>query len=370
MPDDNKAPSTLDIDLTRLPKSPGFIKETWSRFRRRKLALFATVFIVFMGLVALFAPAIVGTKPIVCSYKGRLQFPCLGYYSPSWEAVFTNENFQKRYPGKLKEKDPQSWAIWPLFFNDPERRVDENEWPDRPENPQSGGPTGMNFFGTDSKGVDVFAQMVHGTRTALLVGFVSMGIASLIGLTMGSLAGYFGGWIDTLISRIIEVVMCIPTLILILALMAIVESPTIWHMMVVIGMTGWTGIARLTRAEFLKLKRMDYVAAAQVIGVPQVQIMSRYLLRNSLAPVLVPITFGIAAAILIESSLSYLGFGTPPPTPSWGRVLKLGQTNYENWWLIFFPGFAIFITVLAYNLIGEGIQEATDPRLRENGGGD
>lgn len=353
--------------LQKLKKSPGFWKEAWSQFRQRKLAMLALTLVGILALIAIFSPAIVGTKPLIAQYKGGIYFPAMGYFSPSWEAVFTKDKFYKRYPKTLKEKDPNSWAIWPLFFNDPTRRVDADEWPGRPENPQAGEPSSLNFFGTDTRGVDVFAQMVHGTRTALLVGFVSMGIAALIGITMGSLAGFFGGWVDTLISRLIEVVMCIPTLVLILALIAVIENPGIWSMMMVIGATGWTGIARLTRAEFLKLKQMEYVQAAQVLGVPQFRIIYRYLLPNALAPVLVPITFGIAAAILIESSLSYLGFGAPPPNPSWGKLLRLGQSNYQNWWLILFPGVSIFLTVLAYNLIGEGLQEATDPRLRESG---
>ncbi|MCA9008049.1 MAG: ABC transporter permease, partial [Planctomycetaceae bacterium] len=127
-----------------------------------------------------------------------------------------------------------------------------------------------------------------------------------------------------------------------------------------------TSIARLTRAEFIRLSHMEYVAAARVLGVSHTRIILRYLLPNALAPVLVPITFGIAAAILIETSLSYLGFGAPPPNPSWGKLLRLGQKNYQDWWLILFPGLSIFLTVLAYNLIGEGLQEATDPRLRED----
>lgn len=362
-------PANLNTEnaLTKLPKSPGFWKETWHRFRKRKMAMLALVYVILMAIVAFFSPAIVGTKPVVASYKGEIYFPCLGYYSPRWEAVFTKDKFRKVYPKNLKEKDPESWAIWPLVFNDPHRRLEENEWPGRPKNPQNGPPSADNFFGTDKGRVDVFAQVVHGTRTALLVGFVSMGIASLIGISMGATAGFFGGWVDIIISRIIEVVMCIPTLILILALIAVIEQPEIWHMMIVIGVTGWTGIARLTRAEFLKLKQMEYVAAARVLGVPQFRIIYKYLLPNALAPVLVPITFGIAAAILIESGLSYLGFGAPPPNPSWGKLLQLGRQSYQNWWLILFPGLSIFITVLAYNLIGEGLQEATDPRLREGG---
>jgi peptide/nickel transport system permease protein len=361
------SPSTAPV-LPR--KSPGFWKETWGQFRRRKLAMIALYFVGFLALVALLSPAIAGTKPVVCRYKGHIYFPCMGYFNPRWEnPIFQIDKFRKRYPENLKEKDPDSWAIWPLTYNDPYRRVYENEWPERPGNPSrdEGDPSALNWFGTDQTGVDVFAQMVHGTRIALLVGFVSMSLAAVIGILVGALSGYFGGWTDTLLSRLTEVVMCVPTLVLILALIAIIEQPTIWHLMAVIGITGWTGIARLTRAEFLKLKEMDYVAAARTTGLGQTRIIFRYILPNALAPILVPITFGIAAAILIESGLSYLGFGAPPPNPSWGTLLSAGRTNYQMWWLILFPGIAIFLTVLSYNLIGEGIQEATDPRLREGG---
>jgi peptide/nickel transport system permease protein len=161
--------------------------------------------------------------------------------------------------------------------------------------------------------------------------------------------------------------MCIPALVLILALIAVLENPTIWHLMMVIGATSWTGIARLTRAEFLKLRNTEFVTAARGLGAGPLRIMFRHMLPNALAPVLVPISFGIAAAILIESGLSFLGFGAPPPNPSWGTLLNAGRSNLQMWWLILFPGLAIFFTVLAYNLIGEGLQEATDPRLREAG---
>jgi peptide/nickel transport system permease protein len=197
-----------------------------------------------------------------------------------------------------------------------------------------------------------------------MVGFVSMGIAAAIGIALGALAGYLGGWADLLLSRLIEVVQCVPTLILILAAIALIENPNVWHMMIIIGLTGWTSIARLARAEFLKLKNSDFVTAAEAMGAGRLRIMFRHILPNALAPVLVPITFGIASAILIETSLSFLGFGSPPPNPSWGSVLESGRRNLEMWWLIVFPGSAIFLAVLAYNLIGEGLQEATDPRLR------
>jgi len=357
-------------DQSQVSPSRGFWAEAWVRFRRRKLAMAALCFVVFLALVAIFSPAIAGTKPVVCKYKGHIYFPCLAYFNPGWEnPVFHKDKFRKRYPKNLTEKDPDSWAIWPLVYQDPYRRVPDGEWKDQPGNPSGdeGKPNKYNWLGTNQAGVDVFAQLVHGTKIALLVGFVSTGIAAVIGITIGAMAGYLGGWVDMILSRVIELVMCIPALVLILTLIAILENPTIWHLMAVLGVTGWTGIARLTRGEFLKLKETEFVTAARALGVGRLRIMFRHILPNALAPVLVPISFGIAAAILIESALSFLGFGAPPPNPSWGTLLNAGRSNLQMWWLTFFPGMAIFFTVLAYNLIGEGIQEATDPRLREAG---
>ncbi len=355
-------------DVSSRPPSRGFWAEAWVRYRGRPIGMIALAFVVFLTVVAAFAPAIAGTKPVICRYKGRLYMPCLGYFNRRWEApIFTKDKFRGTYPQNLREKDPDSWAIWPLVFQDPYRRVRDNEWPGRPENPSrdEGRPTAVNLFGTDQYGVDVFAKMVHGTTIALLVGFVSMGLAGSIGIIVGAVGGYFGGWVDMLTSRLTEVVMCIPTLVLILALVAVVEKPTIWKTMAIIGATGWTGIARLTRAEFLRLKESEFVMAARAAGAGPVRIMLRHILPNALAPVLVPITFGIAAAILIEGSLSFLGFGPPPPTASWGSILNSARSNLQLWWLVVFPGAGIFLTVLAYNLVGEALQEATDPRLRE-----
>lgn len=348
--------------------SRGYWAEAWLRFRRRKLASLALLFVGFLALVGLFSPALAGTKPIVCRYKGKLYFPALGYFRPSLEnPVFVNDRFYGVYPKNLREKDPESWAIWPLFYQDPYRRVGEGEWEGQPAGDVYLAPNRTNLLGTNNLGVDVLAQLIHGTQIALLVGFVSTGFAAVIGVVLGSLAGYLGGWIDILLSRLIEVVMCVPTLVLILALMAILEKPTIWHLMAVLGATGWTGIARLTRGEFLKLKQTEFVTSARALGASRFRIMFRHILPNALAPVLVPISFGIASAIIVESGLSLLGFGAPPPNPSWGTLLNAGKQNPQAWWLIVFPGCAIFLTVLAYNVIGEGLQEATDPRLREAG---
>jgi peptide/nickel transport system permease protein len=369
-----KPGESLDADALASPpklrKSRGYWADVWRRFRRNPTAMIALCYVILLSLVAILAPVIVGTKPIVAKYKGKLYFPFIGYLIPSWEdPLLIKIELRGRYsPQQMKKKDPESWALYPLVFQDPTRRVRKGEWPNQPGNPfgDQGKPSGYNFLGTDDLGYDVFAQLVHGTRLALLVGFVSTSIAAAIGITLGALAGYFGGWVDVVISRLIEVMLCVPTLVLILALLAVVDRATVWHTMVVIGLTSWTSIARLMRAEFLKLKTVEYVAAAKAIGATQTRVMFRHILPNALAPVLVPITFGIATAILIENSLSFLGFGSQRPNASWGTLLSSAQKNLEMWWLVVFPGIAIFTTVLAYNLVGEGLQEATDPRLRES----
>ena len=264
----------------------------------------ALLFVVFLSLVGLLAPAIVGTKPLICKYQGKIYFPALGYFNSDWENSYLRTQMRLKYAVYLKEKDPDSWAVWPLVYQDPFRRIKDNEWGSRPGNPfgADGGPSRLNLFGTTGTGYDVFAIMVHGTRTALLVGFVSMGIAGFIGIVLGSLAGYFRGPVDSVISRLIEVVLCIPTLVLILALVSLLDRPTIWHTMAIIGCTQWTGIARLARAEFLKLRESEFVMSAKALGVRPGRIIFRHVLPNALAPVLVPITFGIAGAILIESA--------------------------------------------------------------------
>lgn len=354
----------------RVPTSAGFWKTTWRRFRTNRLAFLALCFVGVLAVIAIFSPVIAGTKPVVVHYKGSYYFPCLGYFAPSYEnPVFRKDRIRGKYGKNLLKRDPDAWVVWPIVVQDPLYPVRRGDFPGRDANPTGnrGVPSAENFFGTTSTGKDVFAQMVHGTRISLLVGFVSMGIAAVIGVSIGAIAGYFGGWVDTVLSRLIEVVMCLPTLVLILAMIAVIKEVTVWHLMAVIGVTGWTGIARLTRAEFLKLREADFVAAARVTGVSTSRIIFRYILPNAIAPVLVPITFGIAAAILIESGLSYLGFGPPPPTPSWGRLLSEGRQDYTLWWLTVFPGLAVFAAVLSYNLIGEGLQEATDPRLRDRG---
>ncbi|MBX7256323.1 MAG: ABC transporter permease [Candidatus Hydrogenedentes bacterium] len=198
------------------------------------------------------------------------------------------------------------------------------------------------------------------------VGFVAEGIAVLIGVILGALAGYYRGKVDTVIMRFIEVMMCFPTFALILTLIALLP-PSILNVMIVLGLTGWTGVARLVRGEFFKLREMDYAVAARASGLRDGWIMFRHLMPNALSPVLVSATFGVAGAILTESALSFLGFGVPPPTASWGELLSQSKSYlYQGvYWLVWFPGAQLFATVIAFNLVGEGLRDAMDPRMKE-----
>ncbi len=224
-------------------------------------------------------------------------------------------------------------------------------------------PSAAHWLGTDDQGRDVMSRMIHGCRISISVGFVAVSLYVLVGILVGGIAGYFGSWIDMAISRLIEVVICFPVFFLILTVLAFI-GPSIYNIMIVIGLTSWTGIARLVRGEFLKHRSQDYVHAARVIGSRAPRIMFRHILPNSLAPVLVSATFGVAGAILIESSLSFLGFGVQPPTPSWGDLLSQSRDYMDiAWWLTFFPGAAIFLTITAFNLVGEGLRDAIDPRM-------
>jgi peptide/nickel transport system permease protein len=226
-------------------------------------------------------------------------------------------------------------------------------------------PSSEYLFGTDALGRDVLSRMIWGSRISLMVGFVAVGIASLIGVFLGALAGYYGRWVDNLIMRFVDIMLCFPTFFLILAVVAFLE-PSIWNIMIIIGVTGWMGVARLVRAEFLSLKERDFTIAEKALGAKDLRIIFRHILPNALAPVLVSATLGVAGAILTESALSFLGIGVQPPTPSWGNILTAGKDNIEiAWWLSLYPGLAILITVLGYNLLGEGIRDAIDPRLKQ-----
>ena len=226
-------------------------------------------------------------------------------------------------------------------------------------------PSLDHWFGTDQLGRDVLSRMIWGARISLKVGFVATGVAIIIGTLLGAVAGYYGGWLDAAIMRFVDIMLCFPTFFLILAVIAFLE-PSIWNIMIIIGLTGWMGVTRLVRADFISLRERDFVQAARAIGAGDLRIIFLHILPNAMASILVAATLGIAGAILTESALSFLGIGVQPPTPSWGNILTAGKDNIDiAWWLSLYPGLAILITVVGYNLLGEGIRDSLDPRLKK-----
>lgn len=270
-------------------------------------------------------------------------------------------------------------VIWPAIpYGLDENRLEEVRrppwwWPNqeraKPRGESSAALNGLpphlpHWLGTDSLGRDLACRMIWGGRVSLAVGVVAVAIYVTIGVLVGALAGYFRGWVDLVISRIIEVVICFPSFFLILAIVAFV-GPSMFVIMVVIGLTSWTGVARLVRAEFLRLSEQEFVLAGRVLGYHPLRLIFRHILPNALAPVLVSATFGVAGAILIESALSFLGLGITVPKPSWGGILSDGRSAiFSAQWIIIFPGLAIFLTITCYNLVGEAFRDAADPRLR------
>ncbi len=224
----------------------------------------------------------------------------------------------------------------------------------------------FHLFGTDTNGRDVLSRMVYGARVSMLIGIVAVSIYVSIGIFLGAVAGYFGGWTDMALSRLIEIVICFPVLFLILAVQAFLQ-PNILNIMVALGLVYWTGVARLQRGEFLRLVNQDFVSAVRALGGSHMRIIFLHILPNALGPILVLVSFGIAGSILVESTLSFLGFGVPQPTASWGDLLNNGRNDIQGtWWLTVFPGLAIFVTITCFNLVGEGVRDALDPKSREH----
>lgn len=220
----------------------------------------------------------------------------------------------------------------------------------------------FHFFGTDTNGRDVLTRMIYGARISMLIGIIAVSIYVAIGIFLGSIAGFYRGWIDMALSRVIEIVICFPVLFLILSVQAFLQ-PSIFNIIVALGIVSWTSVARLERGEFLRIVNQEFVMSAKSMGASNFRLIFRHILPNALGPILVITSFGIAGSILVESTLSFLGFGVPQPMASWGDLLNNGRNDIQGtWWLTVFPGIAIFLTVTCFNLIGEGVRDALDPK--------
>ena len=327
-------------------RKQGYWRLVWRQFRQRRSAVVSSIFLLGLLMVAIGAPILANDVPLYMKWQGKT------YWFP----------YYVRYP-ELIQFDYHNWTpeqgesiFRPLIPHSPlKHNLRSRIMP----------PSKDHWFGTDDRGRDVLSRMIWGTRISMSIGFVAVGIEIVIGVILGALAGYYGRWVDNVLQRLIEVLMCFPTFFLILALIAFLR-PSIYNIMIVLGLTGWMGVARLVRGEFVRLRSAEYALAARASGFRDSWVIFRHLLPNALAPVLVTAAFGVAGAILTESSLSFLGFGVQPPTPSWGELLNQSQRLVGSgvWWLVVFPGAAIFLTVTAFNLVGEGLRDAMDPRLR------
>ena len=331
-------------------KSPGFVRIVWRRLRRDRYGMTGLVVIGLLFLVSWFAPVIANNRPIVMHYHDRMLFPAVAEMFPFRLLVKYPELMSLEFD-ELKYDASVALVMPPIPYSPIATSLDNRLLrPDR-----------QHLMGTDELGRDVLARIIHGAGISLKVGIVAVGISLLIGLLVGALAGYYGGVADIILSRLIEIVICFPFLFLILAVIAFLP-PSIYNVMIVIGITRWTDIARYSRGEFVRLKQREFTEAARALGASDRKIILRHILPNSLAPVLVTATFGIANAILIEAALSFLGLGTQPPMPSWGGLLASAREQDFAWWLTTWPGIAIFVSVTAYNLLGEGLRDASDPR--------
>lgn len=358
--------------------------------------------ILVLVTVAVFAPVLASSHPLLLSENGQLKSPILGFLTPgdvtlliSFFAVialaFVRVNFYVR-AGALISVVMLVSLLANVFVSPPELTVYERyreaeaegryDWVLRAPIPYSPkdylrdyGGTGLesplseeerrHWMGTEENGADVLSRMIHASRIALGIGFIATGIAILIGVVVGSLMGFFSGVVDMIGMRLVEIFEAIPTLFLLLTLVAFFGR-SLYLMMVIIGLTSWSGYARFVRAEFLKLREQEFVQAGIACGLPLRSILFRHMLPNGIAPILVSASFGVASAILAEAVLSFLGLGLVDD-PSWGQMLNQSvQASTFNWWMAIFPGSAIFFTVFAYNLIGESLRDAIDPYLNKS----
>jgi peptide/nickel transport system permease protein len=364
--------------MARREHGETYSARVWRRLRRHRSGFVGLIIVVTLMLTALLAPLIANDRPIVAQYKGDWVFPAFTTYVDTWipwrsvandlkswewgEGSFPFSDHYAALEGKtwldVKGTPELSHDLWPLVEHSP-TQFDAGNIKKKP------GEDPNNLLGTDDQGRSVLARLIHGTVVAMLVGLVSQTIAVTVGVSLGLAAGYFGGWVDLVISRVAEVVMCFPTFFLIIAVIAFLE-PSIVNIMAVIGGVSWTQIFRLIRGEVLKVRGLEYVTAARALGVPSRRIMFRHVLPNAISPVFVAAAFGVASAVLTETSLSFLGFGDPS-APSWGEIVLQGRAYVAQglWHLTVFPGLAIFVTLTAFNLLGQGLRDAMDPKLRE-----
>ncbi|MCC6749483.1 MAG: ABC transporter permease [Deltaproteobacteria bacterium] len=319
----------------------------WPRLARQRAARGGLLLLVLLGGVALLADFLASDLPLLARFEGTL------YVLP---ALRRPPELARRGNQELRrDRRPGDWFVMPLCEYGPEQQ---------PEilRPPPASPDAEHWLGTDDRGRDVFARAVHGTRVSLAVGFGAVALYALLGLLLGLLGGYLGGWVDWTVCRLAELGLTLPTFFVVLIVMALTERSSVSLLILVIGATRWPEVARLVRAEVLRLRELEFVQAARASGATPLRVVRVHLLPNALGPVIVHAAFGVGSAILFEAALSFLGFGVPPPRASWGELLGQALEHSHCWWLLLVPGGLIFAAVTALNFLGEGLAQALDPR--------
>ncbi len=324
--------------------------EVWKRFARRRRNLLGLALIAALALQAVFADFISSDRPIVLVKTNRL------YLFPN---VFEYGDLRGFDEGQLRAGD---WALWTPIRHGPYAIAPFGTLQALPAPPGPDHP-----LGTDNAGRDTLARLLHGTRSSLCVGVAAAAVQVSLGLLLGAFAGYLGGWVDRVVTSAAEALLSIPLLLMLLVAQGALERTTLLSTMAVIGLTRWADTSRLVRAEALRVREMGYVEASHALGSSRLRTLATHVLPNCLAPALVSATFGVGSAILLESALSFLGFGAPEPTASWGLLMADGfqdALNPDARLLVLLPGLAIFLSVTAFNLVGDGLREALDPRAQ------
>jgi peptide/nickel transport system permease protein len=323
-----------------------------AQLARDRLARLGALLLASLVVVAVFADLLASSRPLACRWHGTL------YVLPDVTQPVALANVD--CAAMKAAEDPGDWLVEPLVAHGPTAAEGAALLPPlAPGHP----------LGTDALGRDVFARLVHGARTALGLGMVASLILVVIGVTLGALAGFAGGLLDALVSRTIEALMAIPTLVLVLVVCALVPHPTTATLLWTIALTRWTELARLVRAEVLLVLGHDYVTAARALGATPTRVLRRHVLPNAVGPAIVAITFGVASVVLVEAAVDFLGVAPPDTMASWGEALGEARANASAWWLIVFPGTALLATLVALNLVGEAARDALDPKLRGAGEG-
>jgi microcin C transport system permease protein len=338
------------IGIERFIKNENTVK-SWRRFKRNRSAVLCCVLLGVLLFMSMTAELWANRKPIVMHYHGETYAPVFKYYHPS---IFGQEDAAETDYRALKMENGD-WAVWPLIQWDPyERNEKIAEFPS--------GPTGANIFGTDEGGRDVASRLLYGFRYSMAYAVGVWVLSSIIGALLGAIMGYAGGWTDLVGQRAIEVIQSLPFLMILITLVSIFQ-PSLFMLVMLTVFFSWVGISIYFRAEFLKLRRRDFVDAARASGASRWRVITRHILPNSLTPWITISPFIIAGNISGLAALDFLGFGLQAPTPSWGELLNQALNYFRiAWWLAVYPSAALFITLTVLNVIGDGVREAIDPR--------